>query len=237
MPEPTVATPAQPTPPAWPYGSGHAGRLRADEPRNPKTNGFAIASMGFGIVGVLPLSIAFGITALVQIGKRNQAGRRLAIGGLVVSAAWIAVVGLVIAFIAADRAERDATGQIAEEGWVETTSLQVGDCLNDLDDSSAVATLPALPCSDPHEGEVFGSFDLSEGAYPGEATVLQEADLRCGDLLREYSTTAFDDSAIGLSYLYPTERSWPSDRKVVCIAVSLDGPLSKSLADHRILGA
>jgi hypothetical protein len=48
----------------------------------------------------------------------------------------------------------------------------------------------------------------------------------------EYSAAAFDDPSVGLFYLYPLEFSWPDDRKLVCIAVSLDGPATGSYADR-----
>jgi Domain of unknown function (DUF4190) len=60
-------------------------------PRRYGTNGFAVASLLFGIVGGVLLSAIFGFTALSQIRRRGQKGRGLAIAGLVLSGVWMCV--------------------------------------------------------------------------------------------------------------------------------------------------
>jgi prolipoprotein diacylglyceryltransferase len=62
-------------------------------PEQPqKTNGFAIASLIFGIIGGVLLSVIFGFVALSQIKKRNERGRGMAIAGLSISGAWVALI-------------------------------------------------------------------------------------------------------------------------------------------------
>jgi len=50
----------------------------------PKTNWWAVASFVLGLVGVIVLSVVFGLVALSQA-KRGASGRGLAIAGLVLS--------------------------------------------------------------------------------------------------------------------------------------------------------
>ncbi|TDE13075.1 DUF4190 domain-containing protein [Jiangella asiatica] len=206
-----------------------------EPPRHRGTNGFAIASLVFGLVGGIPLAFIFGIIALGQIAERKQDGRALAIGGLIGAGVW--TTGLVIAAALGSFSEpdRDDSGQITEEGTVSTFDIEIGDCLNGLletEDESSVASLPAVPCSQPHEGEVYARFDLAEGDYPGLDAIVVEADRRCAEALMTYSPTAYSDPTISLFYLYPQEPGWPRDREVVCIAYDLDGALTGTIAEQ-----
>ena len=86
------ATPAPPLPPYWPPPPGVA----------PATDGFAITSLVLGILGFVPIaaivSIVFGVLSLRRITRRPLRGRRLAISGLVLSAAWIVAIVIIVMF-------------------------------------------------------------------------------------------------------------------------------------------
>ena len=56
------------------------------------TNGFAVASLIFGILGGILFSVVFGIVALGQIKRRNQSGKGMAVAGLVLSGVWLLVI-------------------------------------------------------------------------------------------------------------------------------------------------
>lgn len=200
-------------------------------PQEQRTNGFAIAALVFGIIGGVPLAVIFGITALVQIPKQNQKGTGMAIAGLVLAGVWtLAIVALIAVFVVTS-ADRDASGEITESGDVSAASLRVGDCLNDIEESALITSLPAVPCAEPHEAEVFGVFDLAEGNYPTEDDLVAQADAGCADRMARYSPDAMNDPSIGFLYIYPLEQAWPDDREVVCLATSSEGTMTGSLAD------
>lgn len=136
------------------------------------------------------------------------------------------VGGLVVASqIFDDDATRDDdTGEITDEGDLSAFSLEVGDCLNDLTDG-VVLDVPAVPCADPHEGEVFALYDLDEGLYPGEEAIATDAETQCPERLASYAPAAAEDDNITFFYLYPTAESWATgDREIACVATFLDGP-------------
>ncbi|MET0713087.1 MAG: DUF4190 domain-containing protein [Jiangellaceae bacterium] len=202
---------------SWPPPPGYL------PPEEQRTNGFAIASLVFGIISGILLAVIFGIIALVQIPKKNQKGKGMAIAGLVLAGVWTLIWVALIVVVVMTSADRDAaTGEITEGGDVSTLSLEVGDCVNDLEESEAVASLPAVPCDQPHEGEVFALFDLPEGDYPNEAELIDQAETGCVDRLMVYAPEAAQDPALGLFYFYPLESSWPADRQVVCIAAAAE---------------
>ena len=149
------------------------------------------------------------------------------------SAVWLLVIVLALGVLLARSADRDTEGEITEGGSVSAMSLQVGDCLNGLEEGADVQNLPAVPCTQPHEGEVYAVFDLPEGDYPGEAAIIDQADAGCGERLSSVAPEAYDDPSVGLFYLYPVELSWPDDREIVCIAISTSGRTAR--IDHRLL--
>jgi hypothetical protein len=135
--DPGQPSPWQPPPPGWmpppqqqpgwqphppPYGAppqqpgGWYGQGGYGYPRPQDTNGFAIASLVSSLVGIFLLivgpllGIIFGIVALKQIPRLGQAGRGLAIAGIVIGAVvlFLDVVGLIA--IAADSTSSGSVG-------------------------------------------------------------------------------------------------------------------------------
>lgn len=216
---------SQQFPPGGP-GAAWPGR----PPVQPGTSGFAIASLILGMLGGVVLSVIFGIVALVTIKRTGQAGRGTAIAGLVVSGLWAVALGSLFALVAFTSADRDEQGVITRGGDVRADSLQVGDCISELK-VAAVSSLPAVPCGQAHEGEVFAGFDLPAGDYPGAEEVDRLVEEGCDARLEAYSTSAVQNPQVGVFVLYPLELNWSEgDRSVTCILQRVAGaPLTGSL--------
>jgi hypothetical protein len=206
-------------------------------PEQPqKTNGFAIASLIFGIIGGVLLSVIFGFVALSQIKKRNERGRGMAIAGLSISGAWVALICVgVLAFSLFGANTTSTTGgtvttaQASTETAVKVETLRVGDCVNGLEEGD-ISKLPAISCSEPHQGEVVGDYKISASSYPGEQAVTDEANDKCNDILLAYSPSTKDDQSIGIFFVYPTVSSWAQgDRQVLCIAEHTSGKKTGSI--------
>ncbi|WP_164842355.1 DUF4190 domain-containing protein [Actinoplanes solisilvae] len=247
FPPPTTAFPpppnAFPPPPAYaapppgypqapqPYTDPYAGYAPPPPPPATGTNGFAIAALILGILGGGLLGIIFGIVALVQIKKRPQGGRGLAIAGLVISGVWLLVYLVACGFaIASDDGDDKAANSVGSgNNRVSVYNLREGDCVGDLGDKDTVYDVPVVKCSVSHEGEVFGTFELPTGAWPGEDKVYSLADAGCAKRLDSYASGPVDD----LEYfpLTPVKSEWPKDRGVTCIATDPSGPRTTSLRD------
>jgi Domain of unknown function (DUF4190)/Septum formation len=220
-----------------PPGPGYPGGPQG-YPAGPKpgTNGFAIAALIFGIIGGALLGIIFGFIALSQTKKTGQGGRGMAIAGLVLSGLWILGIVAVIIVAVTTQAKRDDTGTINAGGDVSATALQVGDCVNNLKDSNNLLSLPAVPCSQAHEGEVFAVYDLPAGPYPSElssgADVPDSIQQSCSEKFGSYAPSASTDN-VGLFVLYPLPANWAKgDHSVNCIAtVQGGGTTTGSLKD------
>jgi hypothetical protein len=194
-------------------------------PPKPGTNGFAITSLIFGIIGGVVLSVIFGIVALVQIKNRPQAGKGLAIAGLALSGAWVGVIALIIIVAIASGAgsspSRDPQGNLASDGKVSVEDLREGDCVNGLKESRFLTRVDGVPCTTPHQSEVFSVFNLPDGDYPGEDEVLKKAEDGCADRFEDYAPNAKDEDLedLELFYLYPIRSAWSrGDREVTCLA-------------------
>ena len=101
-PQPPAGYPGAPYPPNYgQYGPGPYGYGAGGYGQPPGTNGMAIASLVLGICGffcVTPLiGLGLGIAALTQTSKTGQAGKGMAIAGVILSAAWILLGVLLIA--------------------------------------------------------------------------------------------------------------------------------------------
>jgi hypothetical protein len=208
-PPPPGAYPAQPPgpyyPPAGPY-----------PPQGPGTNWWAIASLVFGILGGVLISVVCGIIGLRRA-KAGQGGRGMAIAGLVLSALWVLVLLAGIAFYL-----------IVGGGSVEANEVKAGDCLEEVPDSGLVITLDTAPCDEPHQGEIFAVMTMPDGDFPGQFAI-EEYQNKCAPELAKYSPEAADDPEVGLFVLYPSQDSWgDGDRTVTCIATS-DTPRTGTL--------
>jgi hypothetical protein len=150
-----------------------------------------------------------------------------------------------------DETTRDAAGAVVEAGEVGVFQLQVGDCVLlpeataepsiDRPDGTApppapgrAETLVAVPCAEPHTGEVVlvdqGFFDGSEN-FPGEAAAFESAAEACIEALEEYTREVYGFGPLDYFSLVPTEESWETvdDRELVCIGLTLDDTLTRAI--------
>lgn len=209
------------------------------EGRPAPTSGWAIASFVLGLLSVVVLSVIFGIIALTRIRRLGQKGRGLAIAGLVLSAAWV-VVAIVLAIVAAVGAatRSSATGQITGRGHLGPFSLKTGDCFNNPAGAQHISAVTAIPCTQPHNAQVFAQFQLtgSDFSYPGTATVLHLAsdgcDARTGSVSKAKTTRAMT-----IRMLFPQQISWTAGHRTVsCLLVNPTADLRSSLLKTKTAG-
>ncbi|WP_416977183.1 DUF4190 domain-containing protein [Streptomyces sp. T028] len=208
--------------------------------RPAPVNGVAIASLVLGLLCFLPaVGLVLGIIALVQIRKRGERGKGMAIAGAVVSS-----LGLALWVVSLSTNVASEVWEGVKEGARGTSySLVKGDCF-DVPGSfdQDVYDVDEVPCSGAHEGEVFGVIPLSGDDYPGDGYVADRAEDECWTLQDAY---AMDPWALGdevdVYYLTPTEDSWAwGDREITCVFAHTDetGTLTGSLrADETTLDA
>lgn len=209
--------------PPMPPGGGYPGGYVAPPQRG--VNGFAIASLVLGLMGGFLLAVPFGIVALNQIKSRQQQGRGLAIGGLVASGVWALV--FVVAFVvgAAGGPERNSLGEVTDAGDESVFDVRTGDCIDGLnDDTGKLFTVQVTPCGQAHDAEVITEFELPAGAWPGEQSVISQAEQMCVSKLELALGNSPVWDSLGVYYLYPVDSvSWSRSREVDCLVNNVDG--------------
>ncbi|MFF3212010.1 DUF4190 domain-containing protein [Streptomyces sp. NPDC002886] len=193
----------------------------------PPLNGFALASLLVGLLCFPPLGIVFGIVALVQIGKKGERGKVLAVLGLVVSVlmSGVLVLGAERAadtFFARARAMgaaepyEDVEGRPADLG-----ELAVGSCFNvpggDLLDENPFVY--RIACSRVHDAEVTLARELGGTRFPGEEELKESS---AEDCWRAQDAYAMDTWALPpyaeMFYFAPSRERWEGgDRLLVCV--------------------
>ena len=130
---------------------------------------------------------------------------------------------LVNSFVQVDR---DSSGAIVEEGSLDAFQMRVGDCFDDgsafTEDSSDVDSVPGVPCSKPHDNEVYAVFDVKEKSFPGDGMpdMAQEA---CQARFEAFVGKDYESSSLDIATLYPSRESWQqNDREVICAVYDLD---------------
>lgn len=124
----------------------------------------------------------------------------------------------------------DDTGEVTEGGSADVFTVHVGDCFNDTSESE-VSELPLVPCSEPHDNEVFYEFDLPDGDYPGDTAIETATTTECDPVFATFIGTAYEDSELAYSWLSPTEESWDQvgDRAVQCVVYDPSGQTTGTL--------
>lgn len=121
-------------------------------------------------------------------------------------------------------ADRDASGAIVGAGTIDVFDLKVGDCFDDNNSySSEITTLPAVPCSEPHDNEAYAAFDVSIAAYPGDMAMSELAYEECYERFETFVGRDYESSVLDFFPLHPTSESWAhNDREIVCAVFHMD---------------
>ena len=103
---------------------------------------------------------------------------------------------------------------------VSVLELTVGTCLNDVDQplGQDLTEVPAVPCDEPHQSEVYAEVPVDEADYPGVDAVVQRAQRECIDEFGQFVGLEFAASELNFHYYYPTGSSWAAgDRSIYCV--------------------
>ncbi|MFJ9741631.1 DUF4190 domain-containing protein [Streptomyces sp. NPDC101166] len=237
-PYPQSASPHAPYPTASqvPYGAPPYavwGQGYVPFNRPAPVNGVAIAALVLGVLCFLPaVGLILGIVALVQIKKRGERGKGMAIGGAVLSGLGLAMWILLLA-----TSGGSAFMEGVREGAARNTSLSLakGDCF-DVPGASFdknVYDVDKVPCAGEHDAEVFGVVPLGGDSYPGDSSVTHEAEDQCWTLKSAYAMDSWSlTEDVEVYHLTPTRESWEwGDHEITCVFAHTDekGALTGSL--------
>lgn len=126
---------------------------------------------------------------------------------------------------AASAAPEEPTGSPAGTSPGVSTAVSeiaVGDCFADVAGGlNDVASLPVVPCDEPHTNEVFALLELPDGDFPGGEEVQGLATEGCFAEFPAYVGAEVGVEGLDAFPVTPTAESWESgDRQVVCVVTS-----------------
>jgi len=135
----------------------------------------------------------------------------------------LAAIGFAIYGVATD-VDRDDSGAIVGGGNVGAFNVQVGDCFNDVDSyDQQIASVPGVPCSEPHDNETFAVFDVGFDGYPADGNMDQMAYDACMVHFQSFVGTEYESSSLEIATMYPTAESWEqNDREVICAVFDMN---------------
>jgi Septum formation len=129
----------------------------------------------------------------------------------------VIVVGLVVGGVLAVLS--------GDDDDVSAFDLSVGDCFDLPNPNGQITEVGGVPCSDPHDAEVYDTFDIEAAEFPGQNAVVREAQRGCKQSFADFVGLTYQKSELELQSLYPTEQSWDiqDDREVVCAVTEPKG--------------
>jgi hypothetical protein len=96
--------------------------------------------------------------------------------------------------------------------------LVVGDCITETV-GYEVDSVEIVDCREPHYSEVYQSFIIDDGPYPGDDEVSMLADDWCYEDFYDFVGVDYTESVLGYETLFPSEDTWNNmnDREVLCL--------------------
>jgi hypothetical protein len=151
------------------------------------------------------------------------------VAGVVIGVLFVLVFAAVALLAVLGQAERDEEGAISDAGDLGVLALRVGDCFDEPSAPSTgevveVFTVDAKPCSEPHDSEVFHTYELTADELPSDDAVTSEAGERCMETFESYVGSTYEESELDFSFLWPTSDSWDAgERTVMCSLRTMNG--------------
>ncbi|MFF5792287.1 septum formation family protein [Paeniglutamicibacter sp. NPDC012692] len=126
----------------------------------------------------------------------------------------------------APEAPRNEAGAIEKEARADVFSLKLGDCINEPG-KEEISDVKVVPCSEPHQLEVFHEFTLVEDKFPESDEAMEKLILStCDPVYESFVGRSYEDSKLEYTSMQPTKLSWDEgDRTVHCLIGK--GDLSK----------
>lgn len=186
-----------------------------------------MASLVTGILALFPVAIGAGVTALVQISRRPQGGKGMAIAGLVLGSVWTVLLSLAVIGFLLESGGSGELGRVAHAG-----SDRVGACLLEPSSDGSVGT--PTDCEKGHDAEIYLVKGLGEQqAWPGYDAVKKQAERACKVSFDDYVGESVDSSDFDYGFFFPDEAEWrDGEHRVICVVLPyIDDQLTGSVKD------
>lgn len=114
--------------------------------------------------------------------------------------------------------------------------LTIGDCVMDAATplSADLVELPTVPCSEPHDSELYAIVSAEDGSYPGVDELVDQGQAKCQALFADFVGIDFRSSLLDFHFYYPTPSSWvQGDRTIYCMVADPGLPVIGTLQGSK----
>lgn len=123
------------------------------------------------------------------------------------------------------------TPATTEPGSPVIGGIRAGDCLNTKNTQNEILR---LPCSQPHDEEVFAHRDLGDGDWPGQDALSDRAERICSAAAASFIGIPADQTGLMISSFQPGEQEWrEGDHTIDCTLADPNGKTTGTLRDSR----
>ncbi|ACQ81892.1 hypothetical protein Bcav_3650 [Beutenbergia cavernae DSM 12333] len=209
------------------------------------------AGVGAGIV-LGPVGLVLGVMSFTR-SRRAGASTVPGVIAMIVGTVWTVAVAAIVVVTAVVTLSQDPPpppeptqtetepetpgpaagenpGDTDTEREVRDVDIDLGNCIDDLENPVSPGTFLHVPCAQPHHAEVVAEYTITEPDFPGTDAVQQQADDFCSTEVPEALPTEIDRTNLTVYYLYPTQTTWDDgDRIISCFVLGKD--------DTRLVGS
>lgn len=130
---------------------------------------------------------------------------------------WVPALAIVLIVGYLTTARRNDQGALETGGNVSVDELRTGDCFNSGEET-AISDVAGVPCSEPHEYQVFAVATHDEPSFPTDASMDGIFEEECVPPFETFVGTSYAESALYGNMITPSEESWADgDRVFVCV--------------------
>jgi hypothetical protein len=156
----------------------------------------------------------------------GRRGQRLLVVLLVVACAVAVAAAAVIAVLLTQRPHQAHAAAHPLRATV--FRLRPGQCFVSL--PNGIAGAHVVPCAQPHDAEIYGTFRVAGQRWPGIAALGTQARLGCQARLSSYLNPQLATSDLAETYAYPNQGAWAAGaHTVVCEIRGTQGRLTGSV--------
>ena len=139
--------------------------------------------------------------------------------------AWGLIIGLGAAVNFFTDSRRSDGGEVIAAGNESVFDLRTGDCIRESMGEGQIESTTVVPCAESHDYVVYAKFELQADSYPGQDKVFELAGEGCRARFAGHFQIAYEDSALDINTLSPTQEGWAShgDRAVSCLGYQMNG--------------
>ena len=110
----------------------------------------------------------------------------------------------------------------------QVATAEVGACVNTSDFEGEITEIPTVDCSEEHDAQVFHTFDMDDGDFPGDDAISTAVEEQCLPAFEEFVGADYQESSLDINFIGPSQDTWDQadDREVICVLYTMDGSTS-----------